>query len=98
LQTALRLEAARALGWIPEDNLQVDEDNYDCCDYPHDTGIACSCALALEIEQCGLFSTLHCRFSLDGQRCSHSDCPYSHADLKGMSLETLERDLQPYVI
>ena len=59
----------------------ADDDEYDCCDYAHETGIACSCAVALEIERHGLSSTLHCRFTLDGQRCSHSDCPYSHANL-----------------
>ena len=76
----------------------VTAEDYDCCDYVHDTGIACSCAVALEIEKQGVFSTLHCRFTLDGQLCSHPDCPYSHLRLKGVSWEILERALQPDIV
>ena len=85
-QHALRREAARVFGWISDDSMVVDDDDdANQCDHQHGKGIACSCALALQIEQHGLFSTLHCRFVLDGERCSHSECPYSHSKLKCVS-------------
>jgi len=83
LQNALRRETARVFGWVSEDPMITDDDeNDDQCDYEHDTGSACSCAVVLEIEQRGLLSNLHCRFVLDGERCSNQDCPYSHVKLK----------------
>ncbi|KAJ6627692.1 hypothetical protein B0H10DRAFT_1905503 [Mycena sp. CBHHK59/15] len=69
---SLEREAARALGWPVSDNT-------DLCEH-HDEG-ACSCAVAREIEQHGLASTRHCRFTIDGSRCAHAACPYSHVDL-----------------
>jgi hypothetical protein len=89
LQNTLRREAARVFGWVSEDAMIMDEDDEERCDHKHDAGDACSCAVALEIEQHGLFSSLHCRFTLDGQRCSNPDCPYSHAKLNGASQDVL---------
>ena len=50
--------------------------------FNHEKKGACSCAVAQEIEETGLFSTLHCRFSVDGSPCMNDSCPYSHAELK----------------
>jgi hypothetical protein len=50
--------------------------------FNHEKKGACSCAVAQEIEETGLFSTLHCRFTVDGTQCVNDSCPYSHAELK----------------
>ncbi|GLB39236.1 hypothetical protein LshimejAT787_0603980 [Lyophyllum shimeji] len=73
--SALRREAARMFGWISDDDALDDGP----CD--HATTSSCSCAIAREVEQHGLFSTLHCRFTVDGTKCSNDGCPYSHAQL-----------------
>jgi len=75
----LQREAARIFCWTSEDNMYDDDDG---CDHKHESGGTCSCAVALEIERHGLFSTLHCRFTVSGKHCVHeSGCPYSHVEL-----------------
>ncbi|PVF92993.1 hypothetical protein CPB86DRAFT_142216 [Serendipita vermifera] len=70
----LQEEVARVCGWdIPE----CSEDH----DLSHEREAACSCPVAQEVEQNGLFSRFHCRFSIDGTRCKHDDCLYSHAEV-----------------
>jgi hypothetical protein len=82
-QNTLRREVARVFGWISEEDAMItDDDGDNQCDHQSEIGIACSCALALEIEQYGLFSTLHCRFALDQEHCSNPECPYSHSRLE----------------
>ena len=76
----------------------TDDESNDCSDHEHNIGHSCSCAVALEIEQHGLFSTFHCRFTLDGNNCPYLDCPYSHVNVNGASQIILERALQPYAI
>lgn len=52
----------------------------------HEKEGACSCAVAQEVEQIGLFSTLHCRFTVDGTRCMNDACPYSHTEIQSSVL------------
>jgi hypothetical protein len=42
--------------------------------------------VAQEVEQIGLFSTLHCRFTVDGTRCMNDACPYSHTEIQSSVL------------
>ena len=75
----LQREAARIFCWTSEDTMYDDDDG---CDHKHESGGTCTCAVALEIERHGLFSTLHCRFTVSGKHCVHeSGCPYSHVEL-----------------
>ncbi|KAK0457420.1 uncharacterized protein EV420DRAFT_1548064 [Desarmillaria tabescens] len=72
--SSLRTEACRVLGWG-----EYEEDN-EC---QHEPESACSCVIASEIEQYGLASTLHCRFTTNGSLCKHEACPYSHVSVSG---------------
>ncbi|PVF99226.1 hypothetical protein CPB86DRAFT_315970 [Serendipita vermifera] len=70
----LQEEVARVCGWdIPT----CSEDH----DLSHEREAACSCSVAQQIEQNGLFSRFHCRFSINGTRCKHDDCLYSHVEV-----------------
>ncbi|KAL0957929.1 hypothetical protein HGRIS_000110 [Hohenbuehelia grisea] len=75
----LRREAARVLGWA-EDAMDVDD---KLCN--HSKECACSCPISLRVEQSSIFSTLHCRFSINGDACGNASCPYSHAKLNESS-------------
>ncbi|KAK0487860.1 hypothetical protein IW261DRAFT_650453 [Armillaria novae-zelandiae] len=74
---SLKTEACRVLGWG-----EYEEDNR--CQ--HEPESACSCIIASEIEQYGLASTLHCRFTTNGSLCNNETCPYSHVSISGQSL------------
>ncbi|TFK70123.1 hypothetical protein BDN72DRAFT_896704 [Pluteus cervinus] len=82
---AVRREAARLFGWDSDGSIRSDE---DCTHDTIDNELECSCAIAEDISQNGLRSTLHCRFSLDGSPCRHSDCPFSHTALAATGLRT----------
>ena len=67
-------EAAQIFGWTSEDTMDDDDNG---CNHTHESGGTCSCTIALEIECHGLFSTLHCQFTVSGK----SGCLYSHVEL-----------------
>ncbi|TFK70120.1 hypothetical protein BDN72DRAFT_795723 [Pluteus cervinus] len=79
---AVRREAAQLFGWASDDSMDADD---DCT---HDKTLACSCAIAGDISENGLRSTMHCRFSSEGEPCRHSDCPFSHTPLITTGLGT----------
>ncbi|KAJ7125758.1 hypothetical protein C8R43DRAFT_1135085 [Mycena crocata] len=79
------LEAARVLGWAPAESMELDD---GACGADHAEESACSCSVAQEIEQLGLSTTRHCRFTNDGSSCGNSECPYSHVKLAGSSSQT----------
>ena len=82
LQSELRHEVARVLGWASDDVKELG--NHNLCDVDHVSAMSCSCEIAREVEKHGLFSSLHCRFEVDGSNCQHADCPYSHAEIQGV--------------
>ncbi|KAG6918190.1 hypothetical protein DXG01_015978 [Tephrocybe rancida] len=73
--SALRQEAEAVLGWKPFGSSFED----DPCN--HELRDICSCAVAHEVELHGLSSALHCRFSINGTRCAHDECSYSHVPI-----------------
>jgi hypothetical protein len=73
LQRSLEREASRVLGW------GVSDTDEEMCD--HEEEGACSCSVAQEIEQYGLSTNFHCRFTIDGSNCGNAKCPYSHTEL-----------------
>jgi hypothetical protein len=64
--------------------MELDDVN---CEHAEDA--ACSCPIAREIEQHGLSSTFHCRFTVDGSSCGEAECPYSHVKLTSEALRYL---------
>ncbi|KAJ6599763.1 hypothetical protein DFH09DRAFT_626245 [Mycena vulgaris] len=72
----LSQEAARVLQWSSPDAMELDD---SICE--HADNAACSCPIARELEEYGLSSTFHCRFTVDGSSCVSARCPYSHVEL-----------------
>ncbi|KAJ6568825.1 hypothetical protein B0H19DRAFT_687758 [Mycena capillaripes] len=76
----LKNEAARVLEWTSPDAMDVEP---AVCVHEREGG--CSCNIAQEIERYGLSTTFHCRLTVDGSRCGHTDCPYSHVELTNIA-------------
>ncbi|KDQ55403.1 hypothetical protein JAAARDRAFT_37425 [Jaapia argillacea MUCL 33604] len=76
----IRREAAVALGWSGFDDDAMIMDDPPLFDVEEDSMRGtCSCTLANQVLNQGVFDHLHCRKEIDGSTCDVEECKYSHA-------------------